>query len=51
MIQWNAYWRLMRFNKPAGTLLLWFPTAWALWLAIGALHQLNYLVCSLLELY
>jgi 4-hydroxybenzoate polyprenyltransferase len=25
--------RLIRFDKPIGTLLLWFPTAWALWLA------------------
>lgn len=25
--------RLMRFHKPAGILLLWFPTAWALWAA------------------
>ena len=33
MIKWNAYWRLLRFNRPAGTLLLWFPTAWALWFA------------------
>lgn len=32
-MKWNAYWRLMRFNKPVGILLLWFPTAWALWLA------------------
>lgn len=23
----------MRVNKPAGSLLLWYPTAWALWLA------------------
>lgn len=23
----------MRFHKPVGTLLLWFPTAWALWIA------------------
>jgi len=23
----------MRFHKPVGTLLLWLPTAWALWLA------------------
>lgn len=29
----HAYLRLMRFHKPAGILLLWFPTAWALWLA------------------
>lgn len=32
-MKWNAYWRLMRFDKPVGILLLWFPTAWALWLA------------------
>lgn len=29
----NATLRLIRFHKPVGTLLLWFPTAWALWLA------------------
>jgi 4-hydroxybenzoate polyprenyltransferase len=29
----NSYLRLMRVNKPAGSLLLWYPTAWALWLA------------------
>lgn len=29
----NAYGRLMRFDKPVGTALLWAPTAWALWLA------------------
>ncbi|MBA2656148.1 MAG: 4-hydroxybenzoate octaprenyltransferase [Tatlockia sp.] len=33
LIKLNAYLRLMRFHKPAGILLLWFPTAWALWLA------------------
>jgi 4-hydroxybenzoate polyprenyltransferase len=32
-MKWGAYWRLMRFDKPTGILLLWFPTAWALWLA------------------
>lgn len=25
-------WRLMRIDKPVGILLLWAPTAWALWL-------------------
>ncbi len=29
----NAYWALLRGHKPVGFLLLWFPTAWALWLA------------------
>ena len=28
----SAYLRLMRFHKPAGILLLWIPTAWALWI-------------------
>ncbi|NDU85410.1 MAG: 4-hydroxybenzoate octaprenyltransferase [Ferrovum sp.] len=31
--RWNAYWRLMRLDKPIGTLLLLWPTLWALWLA------------------
>ena len=29
----SAYSRLARFDKPAGILLLWAPTAWALWFA------------------
>lgn len=33
MLQWGAYWRLMRFDKPVGILLLWYPTAYALWFA------------------
>ncbi len=28
-----AYWQLMRFDKPIGTLLLFFPVSWALLLA------------------
>ncbi|KTD11419.1 4-hydroxybenzoate octaprenyltransferase [Legionella jamestowniensis] len=27
------YFRLLRLHKPIGILLLWWPTAWALWLA------------------
>lgn len=34
-IPWNAYWRLMRFDKPIGTLLLLWPTWWALLFAGG----------------
>jgi len=34
---WNAYWRLMRFDKPIGILLLMWPTWWALLMA-GAGH-------------
>lgn len=32
-IPWNAYWRLMRFDKPIGILLLLWPTWWALLIA------------------
>jgi 4-hydroxybenzoate polyprenyltransferase len=31
----SAYWRLMRFDRPIGTLLLLWPTLWALWIAGG----------------
>lgn len=29
----RAYWRLMRFDRPIGTLLLLWPALWALWIA------------------
>ncbi len=32
-VKWNAYWRLMRFDRPIGILLLLWPTLWALWIA------------------
>ncbi|MDA8416022.1 MAG: 4-hydroxybenzoate octaprenyltransferase [Betaproteobacteria bacterium] len=32
-MKWKAYWRLARMDKPIGTLLLLWPTLWALWLA------------------
>jgi len=31
--KWNAYWRLMRFDRPIGILLLLWPTLIALWIA------------------
>ncbi|EHL31117.1 4-hydroxybenzoate octaprenyltransferase [Legionella drancourtii] len=43
-MKWNAYWRLMRFDKPVGTLLLWFPTAWALWIANRGIPSLKLLI-------
>ncbi|MGL9719813.1 4-hydroxybenzoate octaprenyltransferase [Symbiopectobacterium sp.] len=33
--KWGAYCRLMRIDKPIGSLLLLWPTLWALWLAGG----------------
>jgi 4-hydroxybenzoate polyprenyltransferase len=32
-MKWNAYWRLMRFDRPIGMLLLLWPTWWALLIA------------------
>ena len=32
-MKWNAFWRLMRFDRPIGILLLLWPTLWALWIA------------------
>ena len=32
-MNWSAYLRLMRFDRPVGIWLLWYPVAWALWLA------------------
>jgi len=40
-IPWNAYWRLMRFDKPIGTLLLLWPTWWALLFAGAGLPALK----------
>lgn len=31
--QWQPYWQLARLDKPIGSLLLLWPTLWALWLA------------------
>jgi len=33
----GSYWKLMRADRPIGTLLLLWPTWWALWLASGGL--------------
>ncbi|STY29416.1 4-hydroxybenzoate-octaprenyltransferase [Legionella wadsworthii] len=44
----KAYWRLMRFDKPVGILLLWFPTAWALWLANKGMPTPNLFILFLL---
>ncbi len=32
-VKLNALWRLMRFDRPIGILLLLWPTLWALWIA------------------
>ncbi|KTD09771.1 4-hydroxybenzoate polyprenyltransferase [Legionella hackeliae] len=42
------YIRLMRLNKPIGILLLWWPTAWALWLAEEKQPPLDLLILFIL---
>lgn len=46
MIQskWQAYSHLMRIDKPIGTLLLLWPTLWALWLAGKGVPSLSILL-------
>lgn len=48
MSQLNAYWCLLRLNKPVGILLLWYPTAWALWAANGGAPPLPLLLLFLM---
>lgn len=42
--RWQVYARLMRLDKPIGTLLLLWPTWWALWLAADGLPPLEIVV-------
>lgn len=37
----SAYLQLIRFNRPIGSLLLLWPTCWALWIAAGGLPTLR----------
>tara|TARA_R110002126_G_scaffold273866_1_gene418553 strand:- start:76073 stop:76912 length:840 start_codon:yes stop_codon:yes gene_type:complete len=40
----QAYAHLLRLHKPIGTLLLWFPTAWALWFAYAGMPPISYIL-------
>jgi 4-hydroxybenzoate polyprenyltransferase len=40
----NAYERLVRLDKPTGTLLLLWPTFWGLWMASGGWPRLDHLL-------
>ena len=42
--RFDAYWRLMRFDRPIGILLLLWPTLWALWLAADGVPSIHNLV-------
>ncbi|MDZ7279761.1 4-hydroxybenzoate octaprenyltransferase [Pantoea eucrina] len=49
--KWQAYRRLMRIDKPIGTLLLLWPTLWALWLSGMAIPPLSVLVVFVLGVF
>ncbi|KAA6098795.1 4-hydroxybenzoate octaprenyltransferase [Pantoea sp. B_10] len=51
MSKWQAYSRLMRIDKPIGTLLLLWPTLWALWLSGMAIPPLSVLVVFVLGVF
>jgi 4-hydroxybenzoate polyprenyltransferase len=44
----NAYIRLMRLDKPIGSFLLWYPTAWTLWAANNGIPSLSVLFLFML---
>ncbi|MTC25321.1 4-hydroxybenzoate octaprenyltransferase, partial [Providencia alcalifaciens] len=42
--KWHAYSRLMRIDRPIGSLLLLWPTYWALWIAAQGSPSLHILI-------
>lgn len=44
----NAYWRLMRADKPIGIYLLLWPCVWALWIASDGIPDLHLLLVFVL---
>lgn len=49
--KWQAYSHLMRIDKPIGTLLLLWPTLWALWLAGRGVPPLSILLVFVLGVF
>jgi len=47
----NPYLRLIRFDKPIGTLLLLWPTLWGLWIAYGGIPPLTILIVFVLGVF
>ncbi|WP_158972530.1 4-hydroxybenzoate octaprenyltransferase [Paraglaciecola sp. L3A3] len=50
-INWQAYWRLMRADKPIGTFLLLWPCLWALWIASAGWPDLHILIVFTLGVF
>ncbi|WP_218586272.1 4-hydroxybenzoate octaprenyltransferase [Acerihabitans arboris] len=51
MGKWQAWCRLMRIDKPIGSLLLLWPTLWALWLAGSGTPALGTLLVFILGVF
>ncbi|MCK8370438.1 UbiA family prenyltransferase, partial [Erwinia amylovora] len=51
MSKFSAYCRLMRIDKPIGSLLLLWPTLWALWLAGMQVPPLKVLLVFVLGVF
>ncbi len=49
--QWRDYCRLMRIDKPIGSLLLMWPTLWALWLASDGRPPVKILIVFVLGVF
>ncbi|MFC0228054.1 4-hydroxybenzoate octaprenyltransferase [Serratia aquatilis] len=49
--KWQAYSHLMRIDKPIGTLLLLWPTLWALWLAGEGVPSFSVLLVFVLGVF
>ena len=49
--QWRDYCRLMRIDKPIGSLLLMWPTLWALWLASEGTPPIKILIIFVLGVF
>ncbi len=49
--KWQAWCRLMRIDKPIGSLLLLWPTLWALWLAGRGIPDFGILVVFILGVF
>ena len=47
----DPYLKLIRFDRPIGTLLLLWPTLWALWLAADGISPIKYLVIFALGVF
>ncbi|WP_409421661.1 4-hydroxybenzoate octaprenyltransferase [Pseudaeromonas sp. ZJS20] len=49
--RWHAFWQLARLDRPIGSLLLLWPTLWALWLASAGQPSWHHLLVFVLGVF